>query len=150
MKTLRSWRTSLLFIIIHKMFPFSPLLFVYRPGPCSFFPIFIFLKNFLVFLISGFHAKPFLTTTSLIPFNEISESAPHNSTDDFIMQHLAISLFVKNATLLWRLLNTIQHSCTCNIFSVYKKRKSRALRVLFSPDILNIVRTAITKKMAGG
>jgi hypothetical protein len=30
------------------------------------------------FLISGFHAKPFPTTTSLIPFNEISERAPHS------------------------------------------------------------------------
>ena len=57
-ETIRSWRTRPALLLSRSFFPFS-----------------------FFFLISGFHAKPFLTT-SLIPLMDIRAS---RATDDFII-----------------------------------------------------------------
>lgn len=67
------------------LFPFSCVfrLFFYFIFPFSFF-----------FLISGFHAKRFLTTTSLIPLMRYPSG--HHTADDFIILFL---LFVEHCSI---------------------------------------------------
>lgn len=87
-ETLRSWRTS------PQLFYYHQNVFFSFHSPAFFVSSSISFSLFHFFLISGFHAKRFLTTTSLIPLMRYPSG--HHTADDFIILFL---LFVEHCSI---------------------------------------------------